>query len=89
MSALDNAEVIFGFVEKTVLPLKRELVVPLPIMIVFVEADVPLPPMTIPPVRDAPLPIKILPDVWVDASVKLSDTARFVIEFVMIPLVNV
>ena len=89
MSAVDNAEVIFGFVEKTVLPLKREVVVPLPIMIVFVDADAPFPPMTIPPVRDAPLPIKILPDVWVDASVKLSDTARFVIEFVMIPLVNV
>ena len=89
MSAVDNAEVIFGFVEKTMLPLKREVVVPLPIMIVFVEADAPFPPMTIPPVRDAPFPIKILPDVWVDASVKLSDTARFVIEFVMIPLVNV
>ena len=52
-----------GFLENTVLPLKRELVVLLPMIIVEAKAVAPFPPMTMPPDREAPLPIKILPDV--------------------------
>ena len=63
LSEFTKRDVIFGFVEKIVLPLKAEVVVLLPMVIVEAEAAAPFPPITIPPVRDAPLPIKILPDV--------------------------
>lgn len=78
-----------GFLENTVLPLKRQLVVLLPMVIVEAEAAAPFPPMTMPPDREAPLPIKILPDVWVDAKAKLSVIATVPILFVNSPPANV
>ena len=78
-----------GFLENTVLPFKRQLVVLLPMIIVEAKAVAPFPPMTIPPDREAPLPIKILPDVWVDAKAKLSVIATVPILFVNSPPANV
>ena len=70
LSEFTKRDVMIGFLEKVVLPLKTELIVELPIDMVEAEGEAPFPPMTIPPVLDAPFPIKILPDVWVEAKVK-------------------
>ena len=85
LSVFNKADVMIGFFEKVVLPFKRQLVVLLPMVIVEAEADAPFPPMTIPPVREAPFPIKILPDVWLEAKVKVSVTPIVLIVFDNIP----
>jgi len=85
LSEFTKRDVMIGFLEKVVLPLKTEDVVLLPIVMVDAEAEAPFAPMTIPPVLDALLPIKILPDVWLDANVKLSVTPIVLIVFDNIP----
>jgi hypothetical protein len=89
LSEFNKEDVMIGFFEKVVLPFKRQLVVPLPMVIVEADAVAPFPPMTIPPVREAPFPIKILPDVWLGTKVKLSVIATVPILFVRTPPANV
>ena len=85
LSELDKRDVMIGFLEKVVLPLKTVEITPLPIDMVAAEAEAPFAPMTIPPVLVVPFPIKILPDVWLEAKVKVSVTPIVLIVFDNIP----